>query len=123
MTEKTATDALDLVAWFIQNQEAALADASHDKSKSITENIQEATKEHGKQTERGRAVTIRQLKRCGVTEERAKALAQASPELYAIDKLSTGGRPSPCLSCSMLRGFWHFWRFCLLAFAKNKGAD
>jgi hypothetical protein len=97
LTEETATDALALVAWFIQNQDSALSDASHDKSKSLIENIDQAAKEHGKQTERGRAVPIRKLKRAGVTKEAAKGLAQANPESYSIETLSTGGRPSPCL--------------------------
>lgn len=99
LTAETATDALALVAWFIQNQESALADASHDKTLSLIENIEEAAKECGTLTERGRSVTIRILKRRSVSEQAAKALAQSHPDKYAIEKHKTNGtgRPSPRL--------------------------
>jgi hypothetical protein len=94
LTTETATDALALVAWFIQNQESALADARHDKTKSLVENIEAAAKEFGTLTERGRVVTIRNLKRRSISDETAKTLAQAHPEKYAIEKHQTTGRPS-----------------------------
>jgi hypothetical protein len=87
-----------LVAWFIQNQESALTDARHDKTKSLIDNIEGAAKERGTLTNTGRAVTIRNLRRCGIPEEAAKTLAQDHPEKYAIEKTQPngGGRPSPC---------------------------
>ena len=102
LTEETATDALALVAWFIQNQEAALADASHDKKLSLIENIEEAAKECGTLTKRGRAVTIRILKRRSVTEEAARALAEAQPKKYAIEKHQTNGTGRPSLRFVLL---------------------
>lgn len=98
LTADTAADALALVAWFIQNQENALTDARHDKTKSLIENIEEAAKERGTLTNTGRAVTIRNLRRCGISDEAAKTLAQDHPEKYAIEKTQPngGGRPSPC---------------------------
>lgn len=102
LTVETAADALALVAWFIQNQESALADASHDKTLSLVERIEKAAEECGKLTERGRSVTIRNLKRRSVKEETAKALAEAQPEKYAIEKHQTNGTGRPSLRLVLL---------------------
>lgn len=93
----TAKDALAFVEWFVGNQEAAIANARLDQSQSLIERIAEAMHLHGQDTEQGRAVSLRTLKRTySITRAELEQLAVAEPESYKQGELRPKtGRPSP----------------------------
>ena len=94
LTAGTAADALALVAWFAENQEAAIAEARTDRTRTLIERIGEVARDHGTETEKGQAVTLRNLKRNGITETEARKLANIQPERFEIEKHKTAGRAS-----------------------------
>jgi hypothetical protein len=94
LTESTAADALALVAWFVANQEAAIAEARTDRTRTLIERIGEVARDHGTEIEQGHAVTLRNLKRNGITEDEARKLAKIQPEKFEIEKHKTPGRAS-----------------------------
>lgn len=97
LTAGTAQDALDLVAWFAANQERSLADSRADQSRTLIERIQDVTLRSGIQTDQGRAVPLRTLKRSGITEATARKLVTDQPDDFQFLTRQTGGRASRCL--------------------------
>lgn len=97
LTAGTAQDALDLVAWFTANQERALADSRADHTRTLVERIQDVTLRSGIPTDQGRAVPLRTLKRCGITEADVRKIVNDQPDNFQLLTRQTGGRASRCL--------------------------
>jgi hypothetical protein len=94
LTAETARDALALVAWFAQNQEALIADARTNKTQSLLDRIKSIAAAQGEDTERGREVTFRNLSRVGIKDTQVRQLAADHPGKYTIENRKTAGRPS-----------------------------
>tara|TARA_R110002012_G_scaffold183514_2_gene349918 strand:+ start:1034 stop:2470 length:1437 start_codon:yes stop_codon:yes gene_type:complete len=94
LTKTTADEALALVNWFVANQEAAIAEARTDRTRTIIERIGEVARDYGTETEKGQAVTLRNLKRNGIAEDEVGKLVKIQPEKFEIQRHKSKGRPS-----------------------------